>query len=122
MKVVLTILGIMLVIISVTMAVYFNQNAAIATRNLDQERYKRMVAEENSLNTQNKIEVMELELKRSNDKLSKAGQILEQTNASNASLKTQLNDADKTAKELEGRLKNIEESSTQSEPQPASPG
>lgn len=103
------IIFILLVIGAFGLAIYSHQNASRDQADLTQERYLRMVAEENLEKASSQISGLEEEIAKLKNKSKGVDKLLEQTTAANTDLKAKLDKTSRVKDELEGRLKELEE-------------
>lgn len=95
-------------IVSVALAVYFNQNASRHQEDLTQERYLRMVTEENLEKANSKINSLEDQIAKIKNKNSNVEKLLEQKAADNLDLKAKLEKTSTIKEALEGKIKELE--------------
>ena len=86
------------------MAVISNQTVGRVKQDLDQERFKRMTAEENLNKANMKIGALESELMSTQDKIQSVQTILRQGKSETTDLKTQLESMTKTKETLEKKI------------------
>ena len=106
------------------MAFSSNQAVGHIKRDLDQERYKRIVAEENLSKTSAKISSLEAELAGTRDKIQSVQAILQEGKSETSDLKTQLERMTKAKEALEKRIEELKNAAVpadivSSEPKPA---
>ncbi len=80
-----------------------------AVKNLDEERYNRMIAEESLQKNAAKLMALDTQLKSAQDKMNKVQDILSQEKNVNEGLKKQYDELAQTKAELEGKLKSAME-------------
>lgn len=102
------------------MALSSNQTAGHIKRDLDQERYKRIVAEENLGKASSKINSLETELSGTRDKIQSAQAILQEGKAETSDLKIQLEHMTKAKEALEKKIEELK-NATASEAVPTEP-
>ena len=90
----------------------FNQEKAKVEKNLQQERYNRIVAEENSEKNVAQIHRLEKELKGAQDKFAQIENILDQQKDVNADLRAQFEKIEAAKLELEAKLQSALEGQT----------
>ena len=90
----------------------FNQEKTKVERNLQQERFNRLVAEENSEKNVALIQRLEKELKAAQDKFLQIENILDQQKDVNADLKAQFEKIEAAKLELESKLQSALEGQT----------
>ncbi len=78
-----------------------------AVRNLQEERYSRMVAEERLQKNAAKIATLEAQIKSASDKMAKIQDIVEQEKGVNADLKKQYAKLAEVKEEMESKLKAV---------------
>ncbi len=110
------ILSIILVVVMVVgigaLAIHYNKNAFKAQQELVQERYKRMLAEENVEKFTTKINSLEGELVRAQNRVKGSEKLLEQTKAVNDDLKSRLDKVSQIKATLEDKIKELEQVSS----------
>ena len=102
------ILLVILVLICVGLIVAFVgifEKANKVTKNLDEERYSRMVAEESLQKSAAKVSTLEAQLKSANGKMSHVQDLIDQQKTANADLQKQYEDLSNVKAELEAKLK-----------------
>ncbi len=104
MKDIILVVMILLSIFLSVMVMRFNDKATKVGKNLDEERYSRMVAEQSLLKNTEKLASIERQLKTATDKMSKVQDILDQEKNVNQELKDQYEKLSKTKAELEDKL------------------
>ncbi|GEM_PF-616361 len=95
-------------IVAVALAVCFNQNASRHQEDLTQERYLRMVTEENLEKANGKINSLEDQIVKIKNKNSNVEKLLEQKAADNSDLKGKLEKTLEIKETLEGKIKELE--------------
>ncbi len=101
------IISVILVIGSAVMAMSSNQTAGKIKQELEQERYKRMVAEEGLTKTQSRISSLESELTTAKDKIQSVQAILATGKEENSDLKTELENVSKAKMALEKKIEEL---------------
>ena len=89
------------------MALSSNQTVARIKSDLDRERYKRMVAEENFNKMTLKANSLEAELTGARDKIQTAQTILEEGKIQTSDLKSQLESVSRTKEALEKKVEEL---------------
>ena len=113
--------AIVLAVISISVSIHASKTSAQSQHQLNQERYARMVAEEELEKSKGKMISLEAELSRAQSKLGVIEKALEQSKTMNNDLKTRLDKEAQLKMALEGKIKNFEETMAQQAPsQPAS--
>ena len=84
---------IVLLVLSCGLAIRYSQDASYVQEQLNGERYKRLVSEENFQKSKVKVISLKAELKRAQDKIGQIEGFLEKTKAYNNDLKTRLDKA-----------------------------
>ena len=110
MKTTILIAAILVAVLGITMTVRFAKDAQSHEQNLNQERYNRMVAEESLASANTKINALETELERLQNKIKNSEKLLSETNAMNDDLKARLDKAMQIKGDMEkkiGELQNI---------------
>ena len=99
---------VILVLVAVGLAAFcarFAEKEHKAVKNLEEERYSRMVAEETLQKSAAKLAVLENQLKAVTDKMAKVQDIVDQQKDVNADLRKQYEQSVKAKDELETKLK-----------------
>ena len=109
MKATMVVLAIMLTVLSAGLAIRYNLNASNALKDLNQERFMRMTAEESLEKSNDKISSIDAELKRTQSKMNGLEKALEQANAFNEDLKSRLNKAAEIKNNLDGKIQELEQ-------------
>ena len=99
-------------------AVLLGQTASKARKELDEERYSRMVAEEKIEKVNQKIRTLESQLDNTQIKSNDTRSVLEQEKKTSAQLKAELEKMTKLKEVLEEELKKALVQASQSAPQP----
>jgi hypothetical protein len=107
MRIVWVILVIIVLSVSVYSGIYYFQRAAAAGYNLDNERYSRMLAEENLLKASRKLDALESEIRKLKKTAETKDQILVQMDTVNADLRKQLDRLAVTQQDMERKLKSV---------------
>ena len=94
-----------------------HQEKSKMERSLQQERYSRLVAEENFEKNESKIKQLDLDLKLSQEKIVKIQRILDEEKNVNEDLKTQYEKLTSAKSELENKLKEAIETKQNAEAQ-----
>lgn len=113
MKMFITILAIVLAAAGVGLSYRYYKNAGKAINELNQERYNRMVAEENLQNTKLQVKSLEGQLKKSDQKVINLENKVEKITAINEDLKLRLDKAAEIHKRLEQKILEFEQISQQ---------
>ena len=108
MRIVLIGFIIILLVLSCGLAVRYNQDASHARGELDGERYKRMVSEENLLRANIQADSLKEELTRMKSRVEQTELILEKTKLINASLKLRLQKADQMKELLDKKIAELQ--------------
>lgn len=87
----------------------YNKKASTARDSLNQERYLRMVAEENVEKSNSRISSLESELARSQKKIKTVEKLVEQTQVVNKNLESQLDKVLELKGSLESKIKELEQ-------------
>lgn len=93
-------LAVVVAAISVSTAVYYYQQAEQIRTEIEEERYTRMVTEEQLQEATSKVESLNAELKRTQSKIDVVEKI-------NNDLKARLNNAAKIKEDLEAKIKEL---------------
>jgi len=112
------------------LVVRFGEKANKASKNLEEERYSRMVAEETLQKNAAKLTVLFSQLKDEQDKMAKIEDILDQEKNENTDLKKQYDELAQSKADLEDKLRSALQEKTKiaaqmqaaREPQPAVAG
>ena len=105
MKDIFLVISLLMVFGLLVVVVHFAQKADKAGKNLEEERYSRMVAEETLQKNDAKLTTYQAELKENKDKMAKIEDILDQEKGVNSDLKKQFDDLAETKAGLESKLK-----------------
>lgn len=105
MKDIILVLAVLLSIGLTVVVVRFNEKSTKAIKNLEEERYSRMVAEESLQKGAAKLATLEAQLKSAESKMSKIQDVLEQEKDVNVDLKKQYEKLAQTKSELEEKVK-----------------
>ena len=105
MKDIILAISLLLVFGLLVVVVHFAQKADKAGKNLEEERYSRMVAEETLQKNDAKLITYQEELKENKDKMAKIEDILDQEKGVNTDLKKQYDDLSEIKADLEAKLK-----------------
>ena len=105
MKDIILAISLLLVFGLLVVVVHFAQKADKAGKNLEEERYSRMVAEETLQKNDAKLTTYQEELKENKDKMAKIEDILDQEKGVNTDLKKQYDDLSEIKADLEAKLK-----------------
>ncbi|MBF0522661.1 MAG: hypothetical protein HQL24_06355 [Candidatus Omnitrophica bacterium] len=108
MRIVVIALIVILVVTSFVLAFQFNQKAFRANRNLEQERYLRLTAEQAIQEAAQQKEDLKNNLSKAQETIKGLSRVTEQTQAYNKDLKERLEKASKAQEELEAKLKALE--------------
>jgi peptidoglycan hydrolase CwlO-like protein len=100
------VIGLILVsaIISFILLFRFNRENADVTKILEQERYSRMIAEEELQKSEYRIKKLEADLQTTQVKLSKSQEVLDKEKSQAARLKSQMQELDRAKSSLEKDL------------------
>lgn len=109
----ITILAIVLAAAGIGLSYRYYKNAGKAINELNQERYNRMVAEENLLNTKSQVKSLEGQLKKAEQKAVNLENKIEKITAINEDLKLRLDKAAEIHKRLEQKILEFEQISQQ---------
>src|SRR3989338_7477844 len=101
MRIVLIGFTIVFVVLCGGLAIRYNQDAGDAREELNAELYKSMVAEENLLKANIRIDSLQEELKRTNNRVEQIEVVLQKTKEINADLKLRLYKAEQTKEQLD---------------------
>ncbi len=115
MKDILLVVSILVSIALTVVVVRFNEKATKAGKNLEEERYSRMVAEESLQKSAAKLATLEAKLKSADSKMTKIQDILEQEKDVNADLKQQYEKLAETKADLELKVKAALEAQAQAQ-------
>ena len=109
MKVVAILLAVILVVVSFGLAVNYNQTALKVKKDLERERYSRMVAEESSEKLNAKIRSLEGDVARYQQKSQTTGRVLDQLKSANADLESRLDRTVRDRESLELKVRELEQ-------------
>ncbi len=115
MKDILLVVSILLSIALTVVVVRFNEKATKAGKNLEEERYSRMVAEESLQKSAAKLATLEAKLKSADSKMTKIQDILDQEKGVNADLKQQYAKLAESKADLELKVKAALEAQAQAQ-------
>ena len=104
-KDVLLVIAILIAVGLAAFCVRFAEKEHKAVKNLEEERYSRMVAEETLQKSAAKLATLENQLKTATDKMAKVQDIVDQQKDVNADLRKQYEQSLKAKEEVETRLK-----------------
>ena len=110
---------IVLMVSFLLMALSSHQSIGHIKRDLDQERYKRMVAEENLNKASGKISTLETELSNTKDKIQSVQAILQEGKSETSDLKTQLERVTKAKEILEKKIEELKSTAASAPAVPA---
>ena len=108
MRILTIIIGLLLIVGVGSVAVHNNQAATVAKKDLEKERYDRMVAEENFEKANTRLSSLEAEVSRTQNKMKATEKLVEQTKAINDELKGRLNKISEIKGSLEQKVKELE--------------
>ena len=109
MKTTIVVLAIMLSVLSGGLAIRYNLSAANSQKDLNQERFNRMTAEETLEKASARIFSLEAELARTQSKVKGIEKALEQVSAVNSDLKGRLDKASEIKDKLDSKIKELEQ-------------
>ena len=109
MKNLIIILFFLTTIVATALAFHYNQISSKAQKYLNEERYGRLSAEEILEKTSGKIHGLEKELANAQLRIKNIEKLLEKSNSNNTNLKSQLDETSKAKKDLEAKVKALEE-------------
>ena len=109
MKTIIIVSAIMLCVFSAGLAIRYNLNASNAQKDLNQERFNRMTAEEGLEKANARISSLEAELARTQSKVKGVEKALEQANAVNGDLKGRMEKALEYRDKLDAKIKELEQ-------------
>ncbi len=113
LKVFVTIFVIVIAVLSVVFVYKFNNKASVARQELNQERYSRMIAEENIEKNKAALQSLRAELARAKAKVKMTKGVLKQSVTVNKGLKERLETADLVRETLEQKIIELEEIATE---------
>ncbi len=105
MKDVLLVIVLLIAVGLSVVVVRFNEKAIKASKNLEEERYSRMVAEESLQKNAAKLATLEAQVKSADAKMNKVQDIIDQEKGVNSDLKKQYDKLAQSKAELEAKLK-----------------
>ena len=108
MRITIIILAVAFAVMGGGLAYRYNQEALNAQKELNQERYNRMIAEENLQKADAKIKLLQSDIARSEDKLKSVENILDETKTVNSDLKARIDKATEIKQDLENKIKELE--------------
>ena len=112
MKVVAILLAVILIAVSFGLAINYNQTALKAKKDLERERYVRMVAEESSEKLNAKLHSIEGDIVRYQQKSQTAQSVVDQLKSVNADLETRLDKTARDRESLELKVRELEQTLT----------
>ena len=112
MRIMVFILAFTLVVLSGFLVCHYYQNASNARKDLDQERYNKIIAEENLEKASTRVNSLETELSRTKSKIESIEKLLEQTKSINNDLKSQIDNISQTKVNLEDKIQKMEQITT----------
>lgn len=113
MRIFITVLAIVAAAAGIGLAYRYYQTSTKSVNELNQERYKRMVAEEGWENTKQQVRSLEGKLKKSNQKVVNLENKVEKMTAINGDLKLRLEKTAEIQKRLEQKILEFEQISQQ---------
>lgn len=112
MKVVAILLAVVLIAVSFGLAINYNQTSLKAKKDLERERYARMVAEESSEKLNAKLRSLEGDIVRYQQKSQTAQSVVEQLKSVNEDLETRLDKTARDRESLELKVRELEQTLT----------
>lgn len=112
MKIIAIVLAAGLIVFSAALAVNYNASALSTRKDLEQERYLRMVAEEKLERTGAQIRKLESELSRVEKEMKGVRDLLDQSQAANDRLQTKLDGAAAVKDALERKIEELQQALT----------
>lgn len=112
MKIIAIVLAVGLIVFSAALAVNYNASALSTRKDLDQERYLRMVAEEKLERTGAQIRKLESELSRVEREMKGVQDLLDQSQEANDRLQTKLDGAAAVKEALERKIEELQQALT----------
>ena len=109
MKATIIVLAVMVCVFSAGLAIRYNLNASNAQKDLNQERFNRMTAEEGLEKANARISSLESELARTQSRIKGVEKALEQANAVNGDLKGRMDKAMEYKDKLDAKIKELEQ-------------
>lgn len=97
---------------AIGIAVKFYQNSVQATRDLNKERYDRMVAEEKLTNLDSRVNSLEIDLARSQNESESSQRRLNEIRKEAESVKAQMDLLNQQKQELESKLNGLQKQSS----------
>lgn len=113
MRIVLIGFIVVLIVVCGGLVIRYSRDAGYVRDELDRERYKRMVSEENLQNANTQISSLEAELKRSQKKVESIETVLERTKAINVDLKARLDKAAEIQVSLDKKIAELQQMTSQ---------
>ena len=107
MKDIILVITLLMVVSLSVGVVHFAEKANKVTKNLEEERYSRMVAEETLQKNDAKLTTYQEELKEDQGKIAKIADVLEQEKGVNSDLKKQYDELMENKADLEAKLKSV---------------
>lgn len=112
MKIIAIVLAVGLIVFSAALAVNYNASALSTRKDLEQERYLRMVAEEKLERTGAQIRKLESELSRVEREMKGVQDLLDQSQEANDRLQTKLDGAAAVKEALERKIEELQQALT----------
>ena len=109
----------MIVILCAGVAIRFSSVVDNAQKDLNQERYSRMVAEESLEKANNRINSLEADLVRTQNTMKGIEGLIKETKGINEDLKNQLEKSSRINEELDKKIKEFQQSPAPSEASPS---
>ena len=109
MRILLIGLVIVLLALSCVLAVRYNNHANYAWKELDNERYHRMVVEEGLQNANERISSLSLELSRAQEKVESTEAVLEEFRSINKDLKSRLDRSTRIQASLDKKIMDLQQ-------------
>lgn len=99
---------VVLLVLSVGLAIRYSQDAGYAQEQLNSERYKRLVSEENLEKAKAEMDSLKTEVKLAQDRVSQIEGVLEKTKAINEDLKARLDRAAEIKLNLDNKIEELQ--------------
>src|ERR1019366_185749 len=107
MKDIILVISLLLAVGLAVVVVRYAEKADKAGKNLEEERYSRMVAEETLQKNDAKLTTLQEQLKEDQDKVTKIENILDQEKGVNSNLKKQYDELSQAKTDLEAKLQSV---------------
>ncbi len=108
MRVTITVVSLVLAVVGIGLTIRFAKDVQKHEQSLNQERYTRMVAEESLASSNSKVNAMETELARLQNKIKNTEKMLGETSLVNDDLKARLDKAKQIKESMDLKIKELQ--------------